>query len=333
MLHTPQDAFQPPPNQSNMPGHRASQVPRGAIYPQTTTMSYRPAPAAPISPYAFQTTPPLRQDPRLGHQMATYKQVPSRPGVSFRAPYHDSSASSVSSTSSSSNRSIPGNRVASIDDSVLAVKNRQLLRDHRISTNMAASLSTPDLSLPSHDAVKSSPDRYHRISRRIETSPIQQFANETIRPVRPVSTPNGRIDQPAVFDRNSLVITRPPVGGRTGSFDDSLSPAPNSARYKRRSVINRVDSSQIIPPMAPVNVAPTWSQVVAGKHNFQGPLPPPQNPFARPAHHVRSSSLGEVQLRPAPKPAPRPAPVSVQFYSQSLVICVAEVGFIATERH
>jgi hypothetical protein len=28
---------------------------------------------------------------------------------------------------------------------------------------------------------------------------------------------------------------------------------------------------------------PTWSQVVAGKHNFHGPLPPPA-PLTRPQH-------------------------------------------------
>jgi hypothetical protein len=293
MLHT-KDAFQPASNQSNIPGHRSSHVPRGVVYPQP---AYRTAPAAPISPYAFQSTPPLRQDTR--HQVPTYKAVPGRPGVSFRPPYQDSSASSVSSSSSSSNRSVPGNH-GSIDDSVLALKSRQTLRDNRISSNVAASVSTPDLSLPSHEAhevAKAFPDRYHRISRRFDNPPVLQPAKEAARPAQPAAAP----ERPAV-DRNSIVVSRPPLGGRTGSFDDAHLPAPNSARYKRRSFINRVDSSQAIVPVAPV-MAPTWSQVVTGKYSTQGPLPPPQNPFARP-QHVRSSSLGETQPRLAPKPAP-----------------------------
>jgi hypothetical protein len=297
MLHT-QDAFQPPSSQPNISAHRSSQVPRGLAYPQT---GYRTGPSAPISPYAFQSTPPLRQD---RHQVSTYTSVPSRPGVTFRPPYQDSSASSVSSTSSSSNRSVPGNH-GSIDDSILALKNRQTLRDSRISSNMAASLSTPDLALPSRDAheVKASPNRYHRLSQRFDNPPVKQSANEAARPAQPVAAPPAQLNRPTV-DRNATVASRPPIGGRTGSFDDAMIPAPNSARYKRRSFINRVDSSQAIVPVAPV-MAPTWSQVVTGKYSHQGPLPPPQNPFARP-QHVRSSSLGETQ----PKPAPRPTPVS-----------------------
>jgi hypothetical protein len=295
MLHT-QDAFQPPP-QAGISAHRSSQAPRGVVYPQT---SYRTGSSAPISPYAFQSTPPLRQD-RHQHPMSTYKAVPSRSGATFRPPYQDSSASSVSSTYSSSNRSVPGNH-GSIDDSVLVIKNRQTLRDNRVSSNMAASLSTPDLSLPSQEVAKASPNRYHRLSQRFDTPPAKA-ASEAARPVQPVAAPPAQLERPTV-DRNSIVVSRPPIGGRTGSFDDTMSPAPNSARYKRRSFINRVDSSQPIAQAAPV-MAPTWSQVVTGKYSQQGPLPPPQNPFAHP-QHARSSSLGESQ----PKLAPRPVPVS-----------------------
>jgi hypothetical protein len=47
---------------------------------------------------------------------------------------------------------------------------------------------------------------------------------------------------------------------------------------------------------------PTWSQVVAGKHNFHGPLPPPA-PLTRP-QHTRSSSYGENKSQPLVRPAP-----------------------------
>jgi hypothetical protein len=311
MLHT-QDAFQAP-NQAGLTATRR-QLPRNSMYnQQAPQVAYRRPTSVPISPYAFQSTPQLRQDFRQG-AAPVFKQPMNQQGHYIRAPYQDSSASSTSSTSSSSNRSIGSPYALSKDDSVLGTKHHHSFIDTRVSHNMAASLSTPDLSIPAHDGVKTTPDRYKRNSRNMEnvhspTAPIPGFDSSP--QLRPASAPF----IPKEYQRPVNEISNPKrfsMGARASSFDD-FSVGTNATRYKRRSVVGRVENSPIVQPVAsPVNVSvPTWSQVVAGKHNFQGPLPPPVLPV-RP-QHTRSSSYGDNKTSP---PVIRPRPVCV--YSHRL---------------
>src|ERR1700760_3425412 len=141
ILHS-QDAFQAP-NQSGLTATRR-QLPRNSMYnTQVQGVGYRRPTSVPISPYAFQATPQLRQDFRTGAAPIP-KQPMHHQGHHFRAPYQDSSSSSTSSTSSNSNRSIGGPYALSKDDSVLGTRHRHSFVDSRMSHNMAASLSTPD---------------------------------------------------------------------------------------------------------------------------------------------------------------------------------------------
>jgi hypothetical protein len=295
ILH-PQDAY----SSSNQAGLSAArrQMPRNSMYnPQLS--GYRGPSSVPISPYAFQATPQLKQDVRPG-TTPTSKQPMNQQGQYARIPYQDSSASSTSSTSSSSNRSA-GPYALSKDDSVLGTRQRHSMVDTRTAHNMVASLSTPDLSLPSHETVRPSPDRYKRFSRSYEnTPPPPQQGYDASPKIRPVSAPLG-----IPHDQRSLNeppnVNRLSMGPRQGSFDD-LGPTMNATRYKRRSGVGRIDASTPMHPVAsPINASvPTWSQVVAGRHNFQGPLPPPA-PLPRP-QHTRSSSYSEVKNPRVPKP-------------------------------
>lgn len=238
----------------------------------------------------------MRQDKRLS--AAPVLRQP--PNQLFRHPYQDSSASSTSSASSSSNRS-GGPYHISKDDSVLSTRQRQSFPDSRFSRNIIASASTPDLSLPSNFEVKPSPDRYKRSSRVMENVPPvngSQTPDQSPQ-LRPVSAPlASNSDHRSLSD--SLATKRLSLGLRSDTFDDYGAPT-NATRYKRRSGIGRTDSSPAVQSIAtPINAsAPTWSQVVAGKHNIQGPLPPPQ--YVRP-QHLRSSSYEDSRSAPAVKP-------------------------------
>jgi hypothetical protein len=295
-----QDAFQNP-NPSGLTAARR-QLPRNSVYNQPLpNMGYRGPSSVPISPYAFQTTPQLKQDVRPSPNSSS---KPPAGNEYFRPPYQESSASSTSSTSTSSNRSHGSPFAVSKDDSVLGARQRQSFADNRVSHNMVASLSTPDLSMPSNEPSRPSPDRYRRISRNMDnvnSSNLPQSADSSPM-LRPVSAPFLQRENPQPFS-DGFNVKRASMGPRTGSYDD-FNVGTNAARYKRRSGIGRVDSNSPIQPLpSPVQIAPpTWSQVVAGRHNFQGPLPPPQQ-LQRPSH-MRSSSYGENKIPQASKPVP-----------------------------
>jgi hypothetical protein len=298
MMHTPSDAFQAgPPGQSHLAPSRVSQMPRNTMYnTHIAGMGYRGPSALPVAPYAFQSTPHLRQEnrtlsaPVYRHSMG--------PPPSSRYQQEDSSSSSTASTASSSNLSSVGQHHTSKDDSSVGIKQRQTLRDNRHSTALVASLSTPDLSLGAYDAIKASPDRYRRISRRFEevTNPSssQQIQDTQVvpRPLLPTQVSLG--SQQTVG--NAFSDTR------QGSYDDATgSRQQSSTRYKRRSV-GKMDAgpAPVVTIASPINSSvPTWSQIVAGRHNPA--LLPPSH---RPVRHVRSSS-GDLRGS-----SPRPSSVS-----------------------
>jgi hypothetical protein len=281
-------------------------MPRSAMYnTHIAGMGYRGPSALPVAPYAFQSTPHLRQDSRT--LSAPVYRHSMGPPPSSRYQQEDSSSSSTASTASSSNLSSVGQYPASKDDSNVGIKLRQTHRDNRHSTALVASLSTPDLSLGSYDATKASPDRYRRISRRFEevtNLPGSQQVQDTqagARPHLPTSVSSGSQQTAG----NAFSDTR------QGSYDDaSGNRQQSSTRYKRRS-LGKMDSgpAPVVTIASPINSSvPTWSQVVAGRHNPA--LLPPSH---RPVRHVRSSS-GDLRGS-----SPRPSSVSTsRSFSQLL---------------
>ncbi|QIW96168.1 hypothetical protein AMS68_001686 [Peltaster fructicola] len=128
-------SFQDPTSQSP----RLSQTPR-SMYSQGTT-SYRGVTAAPVQPYAFQSTPHLRQDART----VSTPTVQSSLGAPIKTHVATGSISSGSDNSSAKDDSVIGSRTGSL-----------------INLSSVPDLSLIDLSQP----VKPSPDRYRRPGQR-----------------------------------------------------------------------------------------------------------------------------------------------------------------------
>jgi hypothetical protein len=242
-----QDAFQ----NSNSTGltNARRQSSRHSMYNMPSNMSYRGPSSVPISPYAFQNAPNTRQDASTHLAPNSY---------TFRGQY-DSSASSVSSASSSSNRSAQAHYGASKDDSVLTSRKRQSYVDNRLSQNFPASLSTPDLTQSLVQDAKASPDRYRRPAKIAENQRPRPSSSSFAPPSRSMS--------------DNLEIRRASVGARTGSYEDGST--SNAARYKRRSVMGRIESSSAI--------------------NLPGSVPSPAAPS-----HTRSNSYGDKSSNSAP---------------------------------
>ncbi|KAI5358103.1 hypothetical protein Slin14017_G114640 [Septoria linicola] len=176
---------------------------------------YRSTTAAPVQPYAFQSTPNLRPDARSVSQPAASHGV-----IGQKHAHAHTQSVSNSSTTSSDTSSVPSAK----DDSVIGSKNSSLIN---------LSSSVPDLSLTNFDkpAAKPSPGRYHRpAGQRTESG------NTTPKAVVATAQPaSGSIDanQPAQ-DRPASQFT-----ARRQSQDDMAiksSTTESAKRYRRRSV-------------------------------------------------------------------------------------------------
>jgi len=195
--------------------------------------------------------------------------------VGNRTGYPSSSSASSASSSSSSNPPQTGNYTLSKDDSVLAIPRHQF---DLTSSVLVASSSTPDLTQRSNDApVKPSPDRYRRVQRRAESSPIvptvQNPDTEGAARHSLVIPPEQLTKQGAFFGGEA------PVHRRAGSADDTVLGRPDAtSRYRRRSVgafepatlgasliLQAAPAPAPVAPVAPqLNAARSWAQVVSG---------------------------------------------------------------------
>jgi len=263
--------------------------------PQLSSVGYRTSSGVTIAPYAFNTAPQVAENKRMSAPvLAKTNAVNHLRNQKF---YNESSSSSVSTASSSSNQS--SHYTLSKDDSTIGFRQRQ---NGKVSTNMAASLSTPDLSIAHNQASqapKPSPDRYRRPIRQPENaSPPGDQKSQERKQIRPTTAPI-----PPYSHRSTSDFTpRPQLVSPQNAEDTITTGGSTSSRYKRRSVAN-LDSPVTAPSLPPPNLpGPSWSQVVAGKHNFGGPLPPPGPPI-RPGHHLRSASSGENRAPPQFKQA------------------------------
>lgn len=251
MLHTSSDAFQNP--STSQPHHtqgRSVQMPRNQIYNgQNGGQGYRSTSSGPIAPYAFSSTPQLRQDnksisgpsPQGLHHLS---------GARLGHPSHPSSSSdSTTSTSGSSSRSLIGPQFNSKDDSVLnTYDGRRSVAEGIPASTINLSTSVPDLSLAVQDGpVKPSPDRYRRGGRRSDSSNTVTAASAALTPTQqsPSISPSTGPATPkttstVVSSAEDLQAPARPGHNRASSVDDMQTPRQGSVdqakRYRRRSL-------------------------------------------------------------------------------------------------
>jgi hypothetical protein len=272
MLHSSPDAFQNTPSQPHHQQQRSSQMPRSQPYNASSAGTGYRGTSAPIAPYAFSSTPQLRQDMRSSsapNQQALQQAPPANSRLGH--PNHASSSSdSTVSTSGSSSRSLAAPSFATKDDD---------MRKSIVDGMAPVSTSVPDLSLLSFsDApVKPSPGRYRRGAGRTDS-----YNSGTASP----STPTPTQQSPAVGAASTLGTARPnaapsslaelpppvrPGHNRASSVDDMQLPRGGSIdpakRYRRRS-LSGLDANAMAAnaaPLAPVSN----TQVTAPKRSTQ----------------------------------------------------------------
>ncbi|KAF2816543.1 uncharacterized protein BDZ99DRAFT_138598 [Mytilinidion resinicola] len=265
MLHTPADAFQN--NNSSQPHHqqsRSAQMPRSHLYnTQTGGIGYRGASSAPIAAYAFQSTPPLRQEAsRASSAPGNIYGQPNfqTPNTSkLGHPSHPSSSSDSTVSTSSSNRSVPGQPYASKDDTALSNQRtmpgranddtvRRSMMDTHSASAISISTSVPDLSFSSSfdTPVKPLADRYRRGgARRADSSnsTVASSSTPTQAPQLPnpwIVPPGSRLaNVPPFTTANPNALNRP-SHNRANSADDMQigreSSSDAAKRYRRRSL-------------------------------------------------------------------------------------------------
>ncbi|KAK4542661.1 hypothetical protein LTR36_006233 [Oleoguttula mirabilis] len=221
MLHgrpSSADAFQSPPQQFQQ-SPRLGQTPR-SMYNGANNTSYRGTSASPVQPYAFQSTPHLRQETRT----ASAPPTPAANSGGLRQPAHAPSAS----ISSSDTSSVPSAK----DDSVMGSRPSSTINLSQL----------PDLSFTPFDPqVKSSPDRYRR--------PAQKRVDSNNATPKASAQPSGS----GMGSVSHLYQPQQPTPQRHESVDDMAVPKSKESeaakRYRRRS-LNTLDTQNLAAPQA-----------------------------------------------------------------------------------
>ncbi|KAF2431583.1 hypothetical protein EJ08DRAFT_181229 [Tothia fuscella] len=266
MLHSPPDTYHhnSSSGQSHHNNSRGQGMPR-SYSSHNVGLPYRGASATPVAPYAFQSTPHLRQDNRtVSASNSAHRQSIGPQSLSAnRHKYTPSSSDSTASSTSASNSSAGGGQYSlSKDDSVL-VGQRPLSQFGTPTTSFLTSSSTPDLSLTNFEMLpKPSPDRYRRSVPRGNSSNSVNTSQQTQDSTKYNSANGGQINSQvnlANTNRTSILS----IGG--------AEEAQTARRYRRKSVA----PSDISPIPTPVTQStPTWSQVAARGHAGGHPTPP-----------------------------------------------------------
>ena len=184
--------------------------------------SYRGA-SAPVQPYAFQSTPQLRQDNRTNSAPTT-----------SHGPVGSHRPTQSTSTTSSDTSSLPSSK----DDSAVGSRPASLI-------NLSSQL--PDLSLTSFEQpVKASPDRYRRpAQKRVESS--------SAAPKVPSPQLGGSISGAAAAAAAQF-SELPKPAQRQSSVDDMALPKTSQSelakRYRRRS-LNQLETQNLMAPPVP----------------------------------------------------------------------------------
>lgn len=255
--------------------HRAGQTPRSMYNTQT---GYRGTSAAPVQPYAFQSTPHLRQENRTISASNTQAQPSIANNIynstrqSFAAPNVVSTASSTASSSPS----LTGRRSPSKDE---------LFGGERPSSIISLSSSIPDLSLTNFDTTpKSSPDRYRRNPRRTDSNQSVTHAAQ----------PSAAIPSGSGMSSVEHLYTPPPAPVmRTASDDLSSSKSSEAAkRYRRRSSGNMdtTSGSANAAPQPAQAPRPASSQGTTARQTTTSTIRPVST-------HARTPSNESVQAR------------------------------------
>jgi hypothetical protein len=292
MLHTSAEAFQNSPSQSHHQPSRSSQMPRNHVYnTQSGGIGYRGTSSAPIAPYAFSSTPQLRQENRSssapGNPYAQQNFQPNNAAKHGHPSHPSSSSDSTVSTSSSSNRSSAGQPFVSKDDTAILSNLRSLpirlnedstrrsIMDTQSVSAVSISTSVPDFALPSFDSpVKPSPDRYRRGPRRMDSnnngSPAAQTPTNT-QGLQLANTlvplPGSRLANVPPFNNAISDAKNRPSHNRANSADDMQLPrqvaSDQAKRYRRRSLGSFEANAQAYhaatmasTPSAPIGSAP-----------------------------------------------------------------------------
>lgn len=295
MLHSPPEPYRTTSSgQSHHSSSRSAQLPRGYSN-HNAGIAYRGTSSTPVQPYAFQSTPNLRQDTRPVSNPARQSVGPA--SLAAHRPY--ASSSSASNASSNASSTSTPNYTISKDDSVLIGQRNSLLGGFMQSS------STPDLSLVSMDtSPKPSPDRYRRMQRRMDS-------NSSVSSLQTLGTPAYAppVDptlQPTAQKAASKALGVP-VHARTVSSDDAQ--VVQSSRYRRRSVVSMEGA---VPHPSPVAMpVPTWSQIAARGH--AGPaqvVSPAGNTLVRPIVHHQRQDSNESRSSGSSVGAKRPSSVS-----------------------
>lgn len=225
---------------------RVNNTPRGAY---NSTTGYRGPSAAPVQPYAFQATPPLRQETRTS----------SAPSVPQSQSRSNSSNSSLSPRDG--HRSTPSSSTVSSDmSSVTSAKAQRSPGKDEVSSGSARnsfiniSSSVPDLSLTAFDNTpKSSPNRYRRTPQRQDsnTSVGKSPSSNNSSSAAPSGSGMGAIGH--------LYTPPPPIGQMTRTTSDDLTITKTNTnsseaakRYRRRS-LNSFEAGQPEPDQRPVS--------------------------------------------------------------------------------
>ena len=295
MLHTPQDVFVAgSAGQSHHSPSRSSQIPRNHIYSQIGTVGYRGASSAPVTPYAFQSTPNLRLDLNKG--------LPSEPSTQHTAgtrlrPSASAAPASASFTAASSSSSL-SNGYFTKDDSIIGPTGR---RHSDFSERPASSVDVPSstqglVSAP-EGQVKTGPERYRR--RRSENNLQLSKARQVSRSVSPAGSADKAMDgvgrAPAYMHR------------RMNSADDDQSGHVNKVevakRYRRRTAGSIDSIGHAATDAAPVHEAkPAASAIGSLPKADAGParIPTSQATFAG---HRRNASGESNSSRTGQRPS------------------------------
>lgn len=288
------DAYQNAPSQS----HQQRQHMQRNYSGQTGGTGYRGT-SAPIAPYAFSSTPQLRQDSRSVSSptpQAAQQQPPAnRQQARLGHPSHPSSSSdSTVSTSGSSSRSTAHTSKDDID-----------MKPVGDFTGITLSTAIPDLSLSLDDApVKASPGRYRRAAGRTDSSASISTGGSTPTATQRssiASTPTNSTHDTSVGD-NDLTPTGRPGHNRANSADNTLVQVgthDSAKRYRRRSFAG-VEG----PNGQPLGATPAGPAPVQTVTPTMRPASNSGRPGSRPASshsHQRQGSAGSIQSNTSTK--------------------------------
>lgn len=290
MPYSPSDGYKNAPSQHHQSQQRGSQMPRNQSNGHPSGTGYRGT-SAPIAPYAFSSTPGLRQDTRSVSAPLPQgtQQPPSHLNQSrLGHPSHPSSSSdSTVSTSGSSNRSLANPAYAPRDG-----ENRK--------PGDSAAPQLPDLSFSVGDApVKPSPGRYRRSASRTDSSTSIPTGAST--PTQRTVAAAPAQTQPAASGDPSG-ITRPGHNRASSADDSQLAQTGGSdaaKRYRRRS-FNGLEADTLTANMTSMKVGPAAAQnttTTVTSSNLARPASSSSRQGSRPASghsHDRQGSAGSV---------------------------------------